>query len=179
MNLLQRIGDGLFRAALAAIALVVATYGADWSAYRLEGSPQSTVTIHRMVVVPLKNNKLEYDYVGTFDEPCSVSLFPQGGLSPCLRDTGYRDLNHGRRMKFLLVFIQPSNLGITMFSRSQNENGSLNSRCLYCFITIASNVETETELHVVEARHVCPEKALTELLTLKRTALIQLPKKQR
>jgi hypothetical protein len=83
MNLLQRIGEALFRSALAAIALVAATYAADWAAYRLEGSPQSTVTVNRMVVVPLKNNKLEYDYVGTFDEPCSVSLFPQGGLSPC------------------------------------------------------------------------------------------------
>jgi hypothetical protein len=65
-----------------------------------------------------------------------------------------------------------------MFSRSHNEDGSLNSRCLYCFITIASDVETDTELQLVEARHVCPEKELTELLTLKRTAIVQLWKKQ-
>ena len=52
-------------------------------AYKLEGSPQSTVTVNRTLVVPLKNNKEEYDYVGTFDEQCSISLFPQGGLSPC------------------------------------------------------------------------------------------------
>jgi len=31
----------------------------------------------------LKNNKEEYDYIGTADEPCSVSLFPQGGMPPC------------------------------------------------------------------------------------------------
>jgi hypothetical protein len=83
MNLLQRIGQWLLRVILAAIALVAATYGADWVAYRLEGSPQSAVTVNRTVVVPLKDNKQEYDYVGTFDEPCSVSLFPQGGLNPC------------------------------------------------------------------------------------------------
>jgi hypothetical protein len=41
--------------------------------------------VSRTLVVPLKNNKEEYDYEGTFDEPCSVSLFPQLGLSPCWR----------------------------------------------------------------------------------------------
>jgi hypothetical protein len=51
-----------------------------------------------------------------------------------------------------------------MYSRSSNENGSLNSRCLYCFITIASEVETTNELQLVEAQHVCPEKALTQLM---------------
>lgn len=64
-----------------------------------------------------------------------------------------------------------------MYSRSCNENGSLNSRCLYCFMTIASDVETESELLLVETRHICPEKALTELLTLKHTDLVQLPRK--
>jgi hypothetical protein len=64
-----------------------------------------------------------------------------------------------------------------MYSRSHNEDGSLNSRCLYCFVTIASDVETENELKLIEARHVCPEKALTEMLALKCTALVQLPKK--
>jgi hypothetical protein len=77
------IGRWLLRGALLSIALVAATYAADWVAYRLQGSPQSTVTVSRTMVVPLKNNKEEYDYVGTFEEPCSISLFPQGGLSPC------------------------------------------------------------------------------------------------
>lgn len=79
----RRIGRWLLGGALAAIGLVAATYAADWVAYRLQGSPQSTVTVSRTLVVPLKNNKEEYDYVGTFEEPCSISLFPQGGLSPC------------------------------------------------------------------------------------------------
>ena len=70
----------------AALAIGVAvTYSADWIAFRLQGLPQSTVTVSRTLVVPLKNNKEEYDYEGTFDEPCSVSLFPQLGLSPCWR----------------------------------------------------------------------------------------------
>jgi len=62
-----------------------------------------------------------------------------------------------------------------MYSRSRNENGSLNTRCLYCFTTIASDVETEDELNRVEARHICPEKALAQWLALERTALIQTP----
>jgi hypothetical protein len=51
-----------------------------------------------------------------------------------------------------------------MYSRTQNENGTYNTRCLYCFMTIASSVETDKELATLEARHMCPERALAELL---------------
>lgn len=51
-----------------------------------------------------------------------------------------------------------------MYSRTQNDNGSFNTRCLDCFMTVASCVETEQELSRVEAHHVCPEKVLAELL---------------
>jgi hypothetical protein len=51
-----------------------------------------------------------------------------------------------------------------MYSRTQNDNGSYNTRCLNCFMTIASSVETEHELDALEARHICPEKALADLL---------------
>jgi hypothetical protein len=81
--LLRRIGRWLLRVVLVLAAGFVATYAVDSIAFKLEGAPQSTVTVNRTLVVPLKNNKEEYDYVGTFDEPCSISLFPQGGLSPC------------------------------------------------------------------------------------------------
>lgn len=50
-----------------------------------------------------------------------------------------------------------------MYSRTQNENGTYNTRCLYCFMTIASAVENEHALAGIEARHVCPERALSEL----------------
>jgi hypothetical protein len=52
-----------------------------------------------------------------------------------------------------------------MYSRSQNENGTYNTRCLYCFMTVASSVELETELDRLEGGHVCPERALADLLT--------------
>ena len=51
-----------------------------------------------------------------------------------------------------------------MYNRTQNDNGSFNTRCLDCFMTVASCVESEQELARVEAHHICPEKALAELL---------------
>jgi hypothetical protein len=50
-----------------------------------------------------------------------------------------------------------------MYSRTQNENGTYNTRCLDCFMTIASCVESPTELDQLEAHHICPEKALFHL----------------
>ncbi len=57
-----------------------------------------------------------------------------------------------------------------MYNRTQNENGSYNTRCLDCFMTIASCVETEDELERLEARHICPEKVLAQLLAQERAA---------
>jgi hypothetical protein len=51
-----------------------------------------------------------------------------------------------------------------MYSRTQNDNGSYNTRCLDCFMTVASCVVTEKELERVEVHHICPEKALAQLL---------------
>jgi len=51
-----------------------------------------------------------------------------------------------------------------MYSRTQNDNGSFNTRCLDCFRTVASCVETEKELERVEVHHMCPEKALAQLM---------------
>lgn len=51
-----------------------------------------------------------------------------------------------------------------MFSHTQNENGTYNTRCLYCFMTIASSIESLEQLERVESQHICPEKALADLL---------------
>jgi hypothetical protein len=56
-----------------------------------------------------------------------------------------------------------------MYSRTQNENGTYNTRCLDCFMTIAFSVETEDELNRVELHHICPEKALAGLLAQQHT----------
>jgi len=56
-----------------------------------------------------------------------------------------------------------------MFSRIQNENGTYNTRCLYCFMTVGFCVETEKELDQVEAHHICPERALANLVKMEKS----------
>jgi hypothetical protein len=73
----------LQRVVVVLVAGFVVTYGGDWAIYKLRGSPTATVTVNKFMTVPLKGNKIEYDYVGTADVPCSISLFPQSGQSPC------------------------------------------------------------------------------------------------
>jgi len=51
-----------------------------------------------------------------------------------------------------------------MYKRTQNENGTFNTLCLDCLLTVATSVETEGELERLEMRHMCPEKALAQLL---------------
>jgi hypothetical protein len=41
------------------------------------------VTVNRYLTIPLKGNKQEFDYLGSIDAPCSVSLFPQAGQAAC------------------------------------------------------------------------------------------------
>jgi hypothetical protein len=65
------------------VAAFVALYGGDWAVYKMRGSPQGTVAVSRTMVVPLKGNKSEYDYLGTSDVSCSVSIFSQDGKSTC------------------------------------------------------------------------------------------------
>ncbi len=61
----------------------VLVYLGDWAVYKLRGSPQSKVPVNRYVAIPLKGRKTEFDYLGTLSVPCSISLFPQEGQSPC------------------------------------------------------------------------------------------------
>lgn len=73
----------LQRLVLVLVVAFVAVYGGDWAVFKLRGSPHSKVTVNRFLSIPLKGNKQEYDYLGTLDVPCSVSLFPQAGESAC------------------------------------------------------------------------------------------------
>jgi hypothetical protein len=61
----------------------VVTYAGDWLLFNLRGSITSKVTVSHFLSAPLKNNKQELDYLGSEEVPCSVSLFPQGGHTPC------------------------------------------------------------------------------------------------
>ena len=91
--MLKLIGRWLVRIAIALIVLFAALYAGDLAIYKLRGSPQSKVTVNRYVTVPLKGNKSEFDYQGTLDAPCSVSIFPQGGESACWQLRKHPNLN--------------------------------------------------------------------------------------
>ena len=73
----------LQRVVIVLAVVFVAAYGGDFAVFKLRGSPQSSVTVNRYLTIPLKGNKQEFDYLGTSDVPCSVSLFPQAGQSAC------------------------------------------------------------------------------------------------
>ncbi len=77
------LGRWVLRGGLVLVVLFAVAYLGDMVVYRLRGSPQSSVTVHRYLTVPLKGNKKEFDYQGTLDAPCSVSIFPQGNESAC------------------------------------------------------------------------------------------------
>jgi hypothetical protein len=71
---------------VAVLAVIFAlVYVGDLAVYRLRGSPQSKVTVNRFVSIPEKARKTEFDYLGTFDAPCAVAIFDQGGESACWR----------------------------------------------------------------------------------------------
>jgi hypothetical protein len=65
------------------LVLFAIVYMGDWAVYRLRGSPQSKVTVNKFVSIPQKARKTEIDFLGTFDAPCAVALFDQGGESAC------------------------------------------------------------------------------------------------
>lgn len=55
-----------------------------------------------------------------------------------------------------------------MYSRTDNGDGSLGSRCLDCLMTVARNVHSPEILDRIERRHICLEKALFQLMQLKK-----------
>jgi hypothetical protein len=61
----------------------VLSYLGDWAVFAMRGSPQSTVTVDLFQTVPLKGNKDEFDYLGSQQQACAVSLFPHSGMSAC------------------------------------------------------------------------------------------------
>ncbi len=61
----------------------VCTYAVDWLLFNLRGSQVSQVTVSHFISAPLNNGKQEIDFLGSEDVTCSISLFPQGGHSPC------------------------------------------------------------------------------------------------
>lgn len=70
------------------VVLGLAAFGAisfalDWSVFKMTGSPRSKYTVSHFISAPLKNHKEEIDYLGSEDVPCSLTIYPQDGFTPC------------------------------------------------------------------------------------------------
>ncbi len=78
------------RAAKCLVIGLALLYAADWGVFEvrlLRGIGLGTVPVEQYLKTALKDNKAEYDYLGTVSEKCSRSLFPQHAASqwrpPC------------------------------------------------------------------------------------------------
>lgn len=71
------------------IALLI-LFAIDWGVFevrRLRGDGMGTVVVDQFVAGSLKGNRTEFDYIGTVNQSCSRTLFPQYAASqwvpPC------------------------------------------------------------------------------------------------
>ena len=72
------------------LILTALVYCADVSIFYLRssrGSALGTVMVEQYMLLSLKGNKVEYNYIGTADVNCTRSLFPQriesSWMAPC------------------------------------------------------------------------------------------------
>jgi len=74
-------------AVMALMGLAALSYLADFAVFRLRGSPQQKLKVSHFISVPLNGgpneDKQEIDYLGSEDTPCSITLYPQDGMTPC------------------------------------------------------------------------------------------------
>jgi len=62
------------------LIMLAVLYATDWGVFEVRlrlGSGLETVSVESYLKTPLKGNKAEYDYLGTADQNCSRSAFPQ------------------------------------------------------------------------------------------------------
>ncbi|WP_263358526.1 hypothetical protein [Acidicapsa ligni] len=71
------------RTLLVTLATFVVTYCGDWAIFMLRSQPTNQITVNKYLTLPLKDNKVEYDFEGTLPETCAQSLYPRNGSVPC------------------------------------------------------------------------------------------------
>ena len=78
----RRIADALIWLFAATLLLWLG----DWTVWRIRvshGGGYDTVQVNQILLIPLKNHKMEADAQSTADQPCARSIFPHGGDDPC------------------------------------------------------------------------------------------------
>ncbi|MFY9912106.1 MAG: hypothetical protein WCF22_06000 [Candidatus Sulfotelmatobacter sp.] len=76
----------LGRGVVALLIFVLILYIADSIVVRIRvarGTAYSSVEVDQFLATPLKGQKVEYDMVGSFKQPCARSIFPHGGKPAC------------------------------------------------------------------------------------------------
>ena len=71
---------------MALIAAFILCYAVDWLVYKVRaahGTAFGSVTVSQFIAVPLKDNKMEYDYAGQQPVTCVRSIFPWADNDPC------------------------------------------------------------------------------------------------
>jgi len=78
------------RIAMYVLVVLVGLYAVDWALFearRLRGGGMGSFTVQKFLSTPLKGEKTEFDYLGTENDSCSQSFFPQYAAStwnpPC------------------------------------------------------------------------------------------------
>jgi hypothetical protein len=56
-----------------------------------------------------------------------------------------------------------------MYSRTDNGDGTFDSRCLHCLMTVARDAHTPAQLSRLESRHICVEMALFQLMHMQQS----------
>lgn len=84
------MGQLLMKALFWVVATAAAIWAADWLVWQgrmLGGGGYGVITVNRIVVAPLKNNKEEYYPDGRIEIRCTRSALPEGlpqqGGKPC------------------------------------------------------------------------------------------------
>jgi hypothetical protein len=68
------------------VLLLGILYVGDWAVFRYrvsKGTAYGSVEVDQFLATPLKGQKTEYDMVGSAQQTCSRSIFPQQGNSAC------------------------------------------------------------------------------------------------
>jgi hypothetical protein len=78
----KRIADAL----IWLLAVTLLLWLGDWTVWRVRvsrGGGYDTVQVNQILLIPLKNHKMEADAQSSADQPCARSIFPHGGDDPC------------------------------------------------------------------------------------------------
>lgn len=76
----------LGQAAAALLIFLILVYCGDWIVLRIRiarGTAFSSIEVDQFLATPLKGNKAEYDFLGSFQQPCARSIFPHAGNPAC------------------------------------------------------------------------------------------------